>query len=89
MIVLPVGSLYHTVCLDNLTDTFQGVACNMPSSLAACLHSVGFEMPYVHDVVPLFDVEGVVALTAHLQSICLNTSSAAYDVSHDVDDDGG
>ena len=39
------------------------------SSLAACLHSVGFEMPRVHDVVPLLDVDGVVeALTAHLQS---------------------
>ena len=66
---LPVGSLYHTVCLDNLTDAFQGGACNMASSLAACLHSVGFEMPRVHDVVPLLDVDGVVeALTERLQS---------------------
>ena len=32
--VLPVGSLYHTVCLDSLTDAFQGGACNMASSLA-------------------------------------------------------
>ncbi len=41
----------------------------MASSLAACLHSVGFEMPRVHDVVPLLDVDGVVeALTARLQS---------------------
>ena len=55
--VLPVGSLYHTVCLGN---AFQGVACNMASSLAACMHSVGFEMPRVHDVVPLIDVDGVV-----------------------------
>ena len=39
---LPIGSLYHTVCLDNLTDAFQGGACNMASWLAACLHSVGF-----------------------------------------------
>ena len=67
--VLPAGSLYHTVCLDNRADAFQGGACKMTSSLAACLHSVGFEMPRVHDVVPLLDVEGVVeALTAHLQS---------------------
>ena len=29
--VLPVGSLYHTVCLDSLTDAFQGGACNMAS----------------------------------------------------------
>ena len=26
--VLLVGSLYHTVCLDNLTDAFQKGACN-------------------------------------------------------------
>ena len=32
--VLPAGSLYHTVCLDNLADAFQGGACNMASSLA-------------------------------------------------------
>ena len=37
--------------------------------MLACLHSVGFEMPRMHDVVPLLDVDGVVeALTAHLQS---------------------
>ena len=66
---LPVGSLYHTVCLDSLTDAFQGGACNMASSLASCLHSVGFDMPRVHDVVPLLDVDGVVeALTVRLQS---------------------
>ena len=60
-------SLYHTVCLDNPADPFQGGACNMASSLAACLHSVGFEMPRVHNVVPLLDVDGVVeALTADL-----------------------
>ena len=41
----------------------------MASLLAACLHSVGFEMPRVHDVVPLLDVDGILeALTAHLQS---------------------
>ena len=40
----------------------------MASSLATCLHSVGFEMPRVHDVVPLLDGDGVVeALTALLQ----------------------
>ena len=66
---LPIGSLYHTVCLDNLTDAFQGGSDNLANSLAACLHSVGFEMPRVHDVVPLLDVDGVVeALTARLQS---------------------
>ena len=41
----------------------------MANSLAACLHLVGFEMPRVHDVVPLSEVDGVVeALTARLQS---------------------
>ena len=41
----------------------------MANSLAACLQSVGFEMPRVHDVAPLLDVDGVVeALTARLQS---------------------
>ena len=50
--------------LDNLTDAFQGGACNMASSLATCLHTVGLEMPRVIDMVPLFDVDGVVdALT--------------------------
>ena len=40
---LPAGSIYHTVCLDNLTDAFGGGACNMASSLAGCLNSVGCE----------------------------------------------
>ena len=67
---LPVGSLYHTVCLDNLTDAFQGGACNMASSLATCLHTIGFELPRVIDVVPLFDVDGVVdALTERLTCV--------------------
>ena len=65
--VLPVGSFYHTVCFDSLTDAFQGGACNMASSLAACLRSVGFEMPRVHGVVPLLDVDRVVeGLTVRL-----------------------
>ena len=69
MDILPVDFLYHTSRLDNLTNTFQGGACNMASSLAACLHSVGFEMPCAHDVVLLSDVDGVMeALTACLQS---------------------
>ena len=40
----------------------------MVSSLAPCLRLVGVEMPRVHDVVPLLDVDGVVeAVTRHLQ----------------------
>ncbi len=50
---LPVGSFYHTVCLDNLTDAFQGGACNMASSVAGCLSSVGYDMPRVFDVIPV------------------------------------
>ena len=67
--VLPSGSLYQTVCLDDFSDAFHGGACNMASSLAACLHSVGFDMPRVCDVVPLLDVDSIVeALTASLQT---------------------
>ena len=41
----------------------------MASSLAACLHSVGFEMPHMHDVVPLLDVDVLwKALTECLQN---------------------
>ena len=67
---LPVGSLYHMVCLDNLTDAFGGSACNMASSLAACLHSVGSDMSRICDVVPILDVDSIVgALTAQLQNM--------------------
>ena len=45
----------------------------MASSLAACLHSVGSEMPRVHDMVPLLDVDGVIeALTARLRGTGLS-----------------
>ena len=46
---LPVGSFYHTLCLDNLkadayqgpkADAFQGGA-DIASSVASCLSSVG------------------------------------------------
>ena len=67
---LPTGSLYHTVCLDNLMDAFQGGACNMAGSLATCLHTVGFEMQRVTDLVPLLDVDGIVdALTEPLTRV--------------------
>ena len=66
---LPAGSFYHTVCLDNLTDAFQGGARNMASSLASCLQSVGLDMPRVCDVVPLFNVDNVVeSLTESFQA---------------------
>ena len=37
----------------------RGGACSMASSLAACLHSVGFEMLRMYDAVPLLGVDGV------------------------------
>ncbi|DBB12818.1 TPA: hypothetical protein ACH3X3_005582 [Trebouxia sp. C0006] len=65
---LPVGSFYHTVCLDSLTDAFQGGACNMASSVAGCLSSVGYDMPRVFDVIPLLEIDSIVeALTVQLQ----------------------
>lgn len=40
----------------------------MASLLAVCLHSVGFEIPRIRDVLPLLGADGVVeALTACLQ----------------------
>ena len=42
----------------------------MASSLAACMHSVGFEMPRVHDVVPSIDVDGVVEALQHFYLQC-------------------
>ena len=67
---LPVGSFCHTLCLDILTDAFQGDACNMASSVAGCLHSVGYKMLHACDVVSLLDVDNIVeALTAQLQDM--------------------
>ena len=67
---LPAGSFYHTVCLDNLTDAFGGGACNMASSLAGCLNSVGYDMPRVCDVIPILDVDNIIeVLTTQLQDL--------------------
>ena len=67
---LPAGSFYHTVCLDNLTDAFGGGACNTASSLAGCLHSVGYDMPRVCDVIPILDVDNIIeVLTTQLQDL--------------------
>ena len=64
------GSKIFTVCLDNLTDAFGGGACNMASSLAGCLHSVGYDMPRVCDVIPMLDVDNIIeVLTAQLQDL--------------------
>ena len=69
---LPAGSFYHTVCLDNLTDAFGGGACNMASSLAGCLHSVGYDMLRVCDVIPILNVDNISivgVLTTQLQDM--------------------
>ncbi len=67
---LLVGSFYHTVCLDNLTDAFQGGACNMASSGASCLGPVGYDMPRVFNVIPLLEIDSIVeALTVQLQDV--------------------
>ena len=47
-----------------------GGTCNMASSIAGCLHSVGYDMPRVCDVTPLLDVDSIVgALTAQLRDV--------------------
>ena len=67
---LPVGSFYHTVCLDNLTDAFGGGACNMASFLAGCLHSVSYNMLCVCGVIPILDVDDIVGVsTTQLQDM--------------------
>ena len=53
---LPAGSFSHTVCLDNLTDAFCGVAGSMALSLEGCLHSVGYDMQRVCDVIPMLEL---------------------------------
>lgn len=66
---MPAGFVYYTVCLDNLSDAFQGGACNMTGLVAVCLQSVGFDMPHLWVVVPLLEIDSVVeALTARLQA---------------------
>ena len=65
---LPEGSLFHTVLLDSLYDTFHDGAFNFSSSVAACLHRVGVSMPHDIDRVPVLDVPAVIdALKADLR----------------------
>ena len=67
---LPVGSFCHAVCLNNLTDVSRGGACDLSSSLASCLHLVGYDMPRVHDVIPILDVDKFMGeLTEQLQGL--------------------
>ena len=54
----PVGSLFHTVLLDNLDDAFSVAngAKNFSGSIAACLQSVGQPMPFGRDGVPILQL---------------------------------
>ena len=55
---LPVGSLFHTILLDNLNHAFcvgRG-AENVSGSIATCLQSIGQSMPHDSDVVPVTEV---------------------------------
>ncbi len=65
----PVGSLFHTVLLDNLDDAFSVAngAKNFSGSIAACLQSVGQPMPFGRDGVPILEVSTIIeALRQHL-----------------------
>ena len=65
----PVGSLFHTVLLDNLDDAFSVAngAKNFSGSIAACLQSVGQPMPFGGDGVPILEVSTIIeALRQHL-----------------------
>jgi len=65
----PVGSLFHTILLDNLDDAFSvgRGARNFSGSVAACLQSIEQSMPVYSGIVPIIEVGTVVeALRLHL-----------------------
>ncbi len=64
-----VGSLFHTVLLDNLDDAFSVAsgAKNFSGSIATCLQSVGQPMPFGRDGVPILEVSTIIeAMRQHL-----------------------
>lgn len=66
----PVGSLFHTILLDNIHDAFhvRRGAKNFSSSIATCLQSVGHSMPRDRGVIPVMEVAAIVeALREHLR----------------------
>ena len=66
----PVGSLFHTILLDNIYDAFHvgRGAKNFSSSVATCLQSVGHSMPHDSSVVPVMEVTAIIeALREHLR----------------------
>ena len=66
----PVGSLFHTILLDNMHDAFhvRRGAKNFSSSIATCLQSVGHSMPRDRGVIPVMEVAAIIeALREHLR----------------------
>ncbi len=64
-----VGSLFHTVLLDNLDDAFSVAngAKDFSGSIATCLQSVGQPMPFGRDGVPILEVSTIIeAMRQHL-----------------------
>ena len=61
LLVNSLAAAVPMVCLDHLTDAFQGGALNMASSVAGRLHSVGYDMPQIFDVKPMLDKYSVFA----------------------------
>ena len=57
-----VGSLFHTILLDNIHDAFhvRRGAKNFSSSIATCLQSVGHSMPHGSNVVPVMEVAAII-----------------------------
>ena len=65
----PVGSLFHTIPLDNLDDAFpvRNGAKNFSGFIATCLQSVGQPMPLDRGAIPVLEVGTIVeALRQHL-----------------------
>ena len=65
----PVGSIFHTIVIDNVHDAFHvgRGAKNFSSFIAICLQSVGHSLPRDSGVVPIMEVAAVIAaLREHL-----------------------
>ncbi len=65
----PVGSLFHTILLDNIDDAFSAgdSAKNFSGSIATCLQSNGQPMPHDRGVIPVLEVGAIVkGLRQHL-----------------------
>ncbi|DBA82196.1 TPA: hypothetical protein ACH3X1_007179 [Trebouxia sp. C0004] len=65
----PVGSLFHTILLDNLDDNVSvgNDAKNFSCSIATCLQSVGQPMPVDSGTIPVLEVGTIIeALHQHL-----------------------